>query len=100
MEKNKKIDVVPEPTKVTERKIVKFEAPMSREVKDFSFNPIGQTSDHDYTQLKQKYGALASTDTDRRSKTQKDQRFSINPLVKAALPIEQEERRIVDQKNY
>jgi len=93
-----------QPTKITkekeaetEQRVVKVEAGNKMSVQEFSVKKIAKPGDHTYATLKSKYGPLASTDPDR-PRAATGARFSLNPLVKEPLSIEEEERRIIDEK--
>jgi flagellar assembly protein FliH len=83
---------------VKEVKILKLDQDATPVVKDFQFNQLQSPNRGNYQKVKTKYGPLASTDQERESRGQKDRRFSINPLLKTPLSIEQEERRVIDEK--
>jgi flagellar assembly protein FliH len=51
-----------------------------------------------YESNKQKYGPLASTDSEKDDRSQKNRRFSINPLIREPLLIEKEESRAIEEK--
>ncbi len=67
-------------------------------VKEFIFQELRPASENDYAAIEAKYGPLASTHLSDSVKTQKDSRFSINPLLRESLSIEQEEKRVIDEK--
>ncbi len=68
------------------------------EIRDFSFQPIHAAGVSSYSEVKNKYGSLAATDQDRSEKGQRDRRFSINPLLRSPLSIQDEERRVIDEQ--
>ncbi len=67
-------------------------------VRDFELTQLKKSSSEDYSFVKSKYGPLASTDDERSQRLQQDRRFSINPLLRDPLSIEQEERRVIEEK--
>lgn len=67
-------------------------------IKPFEFNTLKKAEEHEYSAVKKKFGPLAATDPERVSRSQKDRRFSLNPLLRDPLSIEQEERRIIEEK--
>ncbi len=66
-------------------------------VKKFEMTPILKT-DNNYTRTKLKFGSLAETDLERGAKARKDNRFTLNPLLRETLSVEQEERRAIEEK--
>lgn len=67
-------------------------------VQQFSFGRLERAGEGNYEATKAKYGAISATDSERMHRGQRDRRFSLNPLVKEPLSIEEEERRVIDQK--
>ncbi len=67
-------------------------------IKSFEYAQIKREGDGDYSHIKSKYGSLAATDSERDLKAIKDRRFLINPLVRDPLAIEQEEKRVIEEK--
>ena len=61
-------------------------------ITDYEIPELEQIGKKDYEFNKKKLGPLASTDPDIQHKNQKDQRFSLNPLVRDPLAVEQERR--------
>lgn len=91
-------EIKKEADRVSETRILKVEAPFSTTIQEFSIPKIKRDGEGDYQAVKKKFGALAATDTDRKARTQKDSRFTINPLLRDPLSIEQEERKIIEEK--
>ena len=67
-------------------------------VSEFQFTKLIEKGQGEYTKTTTTYGVMAATDADRVSKTRKDSRFSLNPALRAPLAIEQEERRVIEEK--
>lgn len=89
--------ITEEPSDNKEIKIVKFDDEETRVVEDFDFKNIKVPGEKDYKKIREKYGSFASTDTDRVIKNQKDARFFVSPLLKSALEIDQEEKKVIEQ---
>ncbi len=51
-----------------------------------------------YATTREKYGSLAITDEERSHREQRDRRFSLNPLLRGPLSVEDEERRVIEDK--
>ncbi len=83
-------------SKKNEHKISSFDRAIRPEVKDYVFEPIRAKDTDHYSEIKSKFGPLAATDDERSVRTQKDSRFSINPLLRNQLSIEEEERRVIE----
>jgi flagellar assembly protein FliH len=92
------IDIQGEDPKTGEVRVVKLEDGGAPQVKAFSFSELQIANKGDYAAVKAKYGSLAVTDEDRYAKSAKDNRFSINPLLRDPLAVEQEERRVIDAR--
>ncbi len=82
----------------SEHKISSFDRTSRPEVKDYVFEPIRSKDADHYSEVKSKFGPLAATDAERSARTQKDSRFSINPLLRNSLSIEEEERRVIEAR--
>lgn len=52
----------------------------------------------DYSKTKEKYGALAVTDAERQARSQRDRRFSLSPIVRKTLSVEEEENRVIEER--
>jgi flagellar biosynthesis/type III secretory pathway protein FliH len=91
-------DIKDEKGNQTEVRVVKLETGGAPQIKAFAFNQLQQAGKGDYQTVKAKYGPLAATDQDRHSKTSRDSRFSINPLLRDPLAVETEERRVIDER--
>ncbi len=83
---------------VKELKVVNFDQANRLEVREFVFASFQTTGPNRYAEVKSKFGPLAATDDDPSGKIQRDRRFSINPLLRNPLSIQQEEARILDEK--
>lgn len=88
----------PESAKSTEIKITPLDNGGRPVVEDFSIHSIKKEGDGDYQFVKSKYGPLAATDPERVERRQRDRRFSLNPLLRDPLSVEQEERRVIEEK--
>ncbi|MGZ3707783.1 MAG: FliH/SctL family protein [Bdellovibrionota bacterium] len=94
----KKIDIKEEATKSTDVRVVKIDTSREPDVRTFDFPKIQKAGDGDYGATKAKFGPLAATDAERVARAQKDRRFSLNPLLRDPLSVEQEERRVIEEK--
>lgn len=93
-----RIDIKNENEKAMERRIVKLETPSAPDIREYEYNRIAKPGDGNYAATRRKYGPLAATDADRSYKQQKDSRFALNSLVRDPLSVEQEERRVIEEK--
>src|SRR5262245_28766687 len=82
----------------SERRVVKLDQTAQPVVQQYSFGRLHRAGEGNYAATKSKFGSLSSTDLDRPKKAQKDRRFSINPLLREPLSIEDEERRVIEEK--
>lgn len=87
-----------EPKKISEIKVNAIESPQTPQVKSFELADLKRVSDVDYSSVKSKYGPLAATDQERMQRGQKDRRFSLDPLLRDPLSVEQEEQRVMETK--
>jgi flagellar assembly protein FliH len=85
-------------TKGGEIRVVKLDTGSAPVVQQFNFGRLHRAGEGDYQATRAKFGSLSSTDTDRAPKGQRDKRFSINPLLRDTLSIEEEERRVIEEK--
>src|SRR4051794_15717665 len=83
---------------VSDVRVVKLDTPEAPTVRQFQFDRLKRAGEGEYEVVKQKYGALAATDPARASRTQKDRRFTLNPLLREPLSVEEEERRVIEEK--
>src|SRR5947208_7443494 len=97
MAKFKEYEVKPEPQHDT-RRVVKVEKAPERVIREFALQKIRKPGEGDYTHTKAKYGALAATDAERQARVTKDKNFTLSPLLKDPLAIEQEERRAIEER--
>lgn len=81
-----------------EERIVKADAPPEMIVQAYVPSTFKKSGDTSYGAVKAKYGALAVTDTERTARPQKDRRFSLNPLLRDPLSVEEEERRVIEER--
>jgi flagellar assembly protein FliH len=87
-----------EPGASQEPRVIRLDAPAEPVVTDYQFGNLDVKGKGDYRTVKSKFGALAATDPDRASRSRKDSRFSLNPLLRDPLAVEQEERRVIDSR--
>jgi flagellar assembly protein FliH len=71
---------------------------MKPQVKQFQYQELRRAGEGTYESVKAKFGPLAVTDTDRTEKAQKDRRFSLNPLLRGPLSVEEEEQRVIEAR--
>jgi len=90
-------EVKDEGDKLEKAKIVKMNASAEPAVQGFQYKALSQTVGK-YAEVKSKYGSLAATDTERAARAKKDARFSLSPLLRDPLAVEEEERRVIDKK--
>jgi flagellar assembly protein FliH len=79
-------------------RVMKLDMGAAPVVQQFSFGKLQRAGEGTYASTKAKYGSLASTDEGRVPKGQRERRFSLNPLLKEPLSIEEEERRVIEEK--
>lgn len=84
--------------KAGETQIVKFDAESEPEIRPFTFEPIKNDLTSSYASKKERFGALAVTDPERATRSQRDRRFSLNPILKESLSVEEEERRVIEER--
>ena len=91
-------NISPEPESLTDIRVKPLDSGGKPEVKEFQFKSLQPPAGGQYHSVKTKYGPLAATDPERNDRSQKDRRFSLNPLLKSPLSVEQEERRVMEEK--
>jgi flagellar assembly protein FliH len=84
--------------KSTEIRVTELDANQRPDVKPFEFRVLKRSGEGDYQDIKDRYGPIAATDPERAHRSQKDRRFSLNPLLRDPLSVEDEERRIIEEK--
>lgn len=67
-------------------------------VSSYSYPRLKETGSIGYEKTKKKFGPLAATDRDRKSKTVKDSKFALNELIRDPLSVEAEERREIERR--
>ncbi|MGE0616305.1 MAG: FliH/SctL family protein [Bacteriovoracia bacterium] len=79
---------------------VRVMKPMAQatEPQPYRMEKLDKRSGQTYSQIKAKYGPLAATDVERKAKTQKDSRFTLNPLLRGPLSVEEEEKRVIEER--
>src|SRR6185437_10075925 len=96
--KTEQFKIEDESKEIGKVRVVSAEAGSGPEVKAFELPELQVQGKRDYGVIKSKYGALAATDADRQSKNSRDSRFSVNPLLRGPLAIEDEERRVIEKR--
>jgi flagellar assembly protein FliH len=81
-----------------EVRIVKVDTGSAPQVSAYSLPELSIRGKGNYSAVKAKFGSLAATDEDRRVKSTKDRRFSVNSLLRDPLSIEVEERRVIERR--
>src|SRR3954470_24009573 len=90
--------VKPESTDPAQPRVVKA-PPAEAEAKTYEYATLNKRgSQQNYASTKSKFGALASTDGDRKGRSQRDSRFTLAPMVRSALLVDEEEVRVVEEK--
>lgn len=79
-------------------RIMKLDSQEKPSISEFQFRKIKVSGTGDYQAVKRKFGPLASTDLDHQSRPGKDSRFKLNPLLREPLSIEEEEKRVIEEK--
>jgi flagellar assembly protein FliH len=82
----------------TDIRVLKLDGGAGMQVQQFAPQPLAEKGRNDYATVKKKFGAIAATDPDRHSKSKKDSRFSMNELLRGPLAVEEEERKIIEEK--
>src|SRR4051812_19908756 len=82
----------------TEVRIVKIDTQAAPVISEFAFRALKAPGQGSYEKNKAKFGPIAATDPERAGRPQKDRRFSLNPLVREPLSVEEEERRVIEEK--
>lgn len=96
--KNLQKEIKVDTTVSNDNRVVKLDAFVGEDPKPYTPKTIRRDGQGSYQQVKKVFGALAATDMDRQAKTRKDARFSLNPLLREPLAVEQEERRVIDER--
>lgn len=91
-------EVLEDAAKSGDVRVVKLDQSDSHEVQAFVPSTIKEPGQGQYETIRSKYGPLAATDPARQSRTQKDSRFAMNPLLREPLAVEEEERRVIEEK--
>jgi flagellar assembly protein FliH len=78
--------------------VVKLEETPLSGVRPFTPASLRAPGQGTYAATKARGGALAATDSDRRARDRKDARFELNSLVRGPLAVEEEERRVIDER--
>jgi flagellar biosynthesis/type III secretory pathway protein FliH len=86
-----------EPVKTERITISELDSDVDLHVDQFTVSSFKKAGNN-YPQVKEKFGPLAVTDPGRADRSQKDRRFSLNPLLRDPLSVEQEEQRSIDER--
>ena len=88
-----------EPKKSNEVKIIKLDQGQKlQEVLKLQMNPIQKIQQKSYQEFKAKVNSSSLENPSVAHKHQRDRRFSINPLLRDPLSIEEEERKAIEEK--
>ncbi|MGK5089255.1 FliH/SctL family protein [Bdellovibrionota bacterium FG-2] len=79
-------------------RVFKPEVIKAPQVQEFEFGKLTKKGDGEYSSVRAKYGPLAATDPEKKDGAQRERRFSLSPLAKAPLAIDEEERRVIDSR--
>ena len=79
-------------------RILKLEESHDPQVRPYQYDLLKQAGRHDYQVIKAKCGPLAATDPDKVKKPKRDSRFSLSPILRGPLAIEDEEKRSIDER--
>jgi flagellar assembly protein FliH len=94
----KRLDIKEDPSVTVDGRVVKVDSEVENKVSSFTYKKISRRGDGDYQNTKRKFGSLAATDVDRKLRSRKDSRFSLNPLLRAPLAIDEEEKQAVQKR--
>lgn len=94
----RKLQVDEEPFSVKEVNVTEVPVPKKYEIRDLNPGKLIEPGGRGYGAVKARYGALAATDPDRHHRDKKASRFAVSPVVRNHLSIEQEERRVIEEK--
>ncbi|OFZ78285.1 MAG: hypothetical protein A2583_02405 [Bdellovibrionales bacterium RIFOXYD1_FULL_53_11] len=98
MDKFERPDIKSETGEGIDRRVVKLDFGSAMQICDYKMHKLQQAGEHDYKSIKARFGPLAATDPDKHARTAGDSKFKINPLMKNALSIEDEEKRVVEER--
>jgi len=82
----------------TDSRIVKNEENQVKNIEKFELPKLIEKGKGDYSNIKSKFGSLATTDQDWSERQQKDRRFSLSHLVSSHLAVDEEERRALEAR--
>jgi flagellar assembly protein FliH len=83
---------------IREMRVMKVDAPIEPVITDYTLDRLKRPGEGSYSTVKSKFGALAATDHDKVARSRKDARFSINSLLREPLKVEEEERRVIEER--
>jgi flagellar biosynthesis/type III secretory pathway protein FliH len=78
--------------------VTDYDADAHTEVKEFVFRSFKVQTAETYQEARSHFGPLAATDGDLPQRSQKDKRFSLNPLMRESLSVHEEEKRVIDER--
>ncbi len=81
-----------------EPRIVKLDVAAAPVAQQYQFGRIHRPGEGSYSTVKAKFGALAATDPERANRSQKNRRFALNQLLRDPLSVEEEERRVIEER--
>lgn len=81
-----------------ELKVKDVDVAQSGGVQAYTPTYLKKAGEGSYEFTKQKYGVRAATDDDSKARTRKDSRFALSELLRDPLSVEQEERRVIEEK--
>ncbi len=96
--KQSEFDIKGGEAKPGEVRVIKMETGGAPVIRDFSLNKVSERGHGDYAAVKHKFGALAATDEERHYKSRKDSRFALSELQRDPLSVDEEERRVIEEK--
>lgn len=82
----------------TQRSPHSLQADTEMRVQTFEPPTIRAPGQRGYSSTRDRLGALAATDEGRVSRSRQDSRFALNPLLRDPLSIEDEERRVIEER--
>lgn len=79
-------------------KVTEFDRSPKPVIKNFELNELKRPGTGNYKATQAKFGSMAATDAHKAAKITKDSRFDLNPMMKQALSIEEEENRVIEER--
>jgi flagellar assembly protein FliH len=81
-----------------DRNIINFDQVSRTEIREFVFAPIQGSTQNSYAEIKKQLESSPSGEPNGPARARSDRQFSVNPLLKKSLSIQEEENRLIDQK--